>query len=59
MTAGLQLRLKLDAAGGWIVKTADRVTADEVADIVEDCTVVTTLVPTVNTPLDRPAGIVT
>jgi len=59
MTAGLQTRLdKLVPAGGLIVKTIERVTPAELADIVEDWLAVTTLVPTVNTPLDSPAGTV-
>lgn len=60
MTAGVQIRLdKPVPAGGLIVKTIERVTPAELADIVEDWLAVTTLVPTVNTPLDRPAGMVT
>ena len=41
-----------------MVRTIDRVTPAEVADMVEDWTDVTTLVPAVNTPLDMPAGMV-
>jgi hypothetical protein len=59
MTAGPQTRLdKLVPAGGLIAKTIERVTPAELADIVEDWLAVTALVPTVNTPLDRPAGMV-
>lgn len=58
--AGEQVRFESTATGtGWIVKMTERVTPDELADMVDDWTAVTAVVPAVNTPLDRPAGMVT
>jgi hypothetical protein len=58
--AGLQLRFESDTIDiARTVKTVDRVTPDELADIVAELTAVTALVATVNLAVDRPAGTVT